>query len=185
MDKEIRKDTEEHMRKAVEHLLYEFSHIRTGRASTALLDTVKVDYYGTPSPLKHVATVSVPDSRTIIIQPFQDNLLQAIEKGLHQSDLGLTPNSDGHVIRLTIPQLTEERRKDIIKVVKRLAEEGRVTIRNIRRDAIEKLRHAEKEHHISEDDLHRAEKETQELTDKHVKEVDDVLKAKEAEVMTV
>ena len=185
MDKEIRKETVDHMHKAVEHLNHELARIRTGRASTALLDTVKVDYYGTTTPIKHVANVSVPDAKMIMIQPFQPDMLGPVEKAIQTSDLGLTPNSDGHVIRLPIPQLTEERRKDILKLVKKLGEEAKIAIRNIRRDAIEKLRSAEKSHDISEDDLHRGEKEAQELTDKYVSEVDDVVKAKEEEVMTV
>jgi ribosome recycling factor len=185
MDKEIRKHTVEHMHKTIEHLNHELSHIRSGRASTALLDTIKVDYFGTMSPLKHVASISIPDARSIVIQPFQPNMLQNIEKAVHQSDLGLTPNNDGHIIRLTIPQLTEERRKDILKLVKKFGEDSKIAIRNIRRDAIEKLRAAEKESDITEDDLHRGEKEAQELTDKHVKDIDTIIAAKEEDVMTV
>ena len=185
MDKQIRKDTIDHMKKTIEHLNHELATIRSGRASAALLDTIKVDYFGTMTPLKHVANVSVPDQKTISIQPFQPNMLANIEKALHTSDLGLTPNNDGHIIRLTIPKLTEERRKDILKVVKKQGEDSKIAIRNIRRDTIEKLRTAEKASEITEDDLHRGEKETQELTDKYVAEVDEVIEAKEKEVMTV
>jgi len=185
MDKEIRKQTVDHMNKSIEHLNHELSQIRTGRASPALLDMVKVDYFGSPTPLKHVANISVPDPKTILIQPFQPNMIQNVEKAIHQSDLGLTPNSDGHVIRLPIPQLTEERRKDILKLVHKHGEDAKIAIRNIRRDAIEKLRALEKNHDISEDDLHRGEKEAQEITDKYVENVDEVIKAKEEDVMTV
>ena len=185
MDKEIKRQTHDHMKKAVEHLNHELARIRTGRASTALLDTIKVDYFGTLTPVKHIANITIPDAKTILIQPFQSNILQNIEKAIYSSDLGLTPNSDGHVIRLPIPQLTEERRKEILKLVKKLGEEAKIAIRNVRRDAIEKLREAEKNKDISEDDRHRGEKEAQELTDEYIKEIDIIIAAKEEEVMTV
>lgn len=185
MDKQIKKDGTVHMEKAIEHLNHELSTIRTGRASAALLDTVKVDYFGTPSPIKHVASVSVPDAKTIMIQPFQANTIGDIEKAIQASDLGLTPNSDGHVIRLTIPQLTEERRKDILKIVKKLGEDAKVAVRNIRRDMIEKLRHAQKDGDITEDDLHRSEKEVQDITDEFTAQVDEIIANKETDVMTV
>lgn len=185
MDQEIKSQSIDHMNKTIEHLNNEFSRIRTGRATPALLDTVKVDYFGSMTPLKHVANISVPEPKTILVQPFQANMLHNIEKAIYQSDLGLTPNSDGHVIRLPIPQLTEERRKDILKLVKKHGEDTKVAIRNIRRDAIEKLRALEKDHSISEDDLHRGEKEAQEITDKYIEKVDEIVKTKEEEVMTV
>ncbi len=185
MDKEIKSQSIDHMNKTLDHLNNELSRIRTGRATPALLDTVKVDYFGSMTPLKHVANISVPEPKTILIQPFQANMLQNIEKAIYQSDLGLTPNSDGHMIRLPIPQLTEERRKDILKLVKKHGEETKVAIRNIRREAIEKLRALEKNHSISEDDLHRGEKEAQEITDKYIVKVDEIVKAKEEDVMTV
>ena len=185
MDKEIRAFAVDHMKKAIEHLKRELATIRTGRASTSLLDTLKVDNYGTKSPINHVANVSIPDARTILIHPFQPKMLADIEKAIYASDLGLTPNSDGHSMRLPIPKLTEERRKDILKLVKHHGEDTKVAIRNIRRDAIEKLRHAKKEGEIPEDDLFRNEKETQEYTDKYVSKVDEVIKEKEEEVMTV
>ena len=185
MDKEIRKNTVEHMKKTLEHLNHELATIRTGRASTALLDTIKVDYFGTMTPLKHVASISVPDPKSIAIQPFQPNMLVNIEKALQASDLGLTPNSDGHVIRLSIPKLTEERRKEILKIVKNHGEETKIAIRNIRRDAIEKLRVAQKAGEITEDDLHRSEKETQEITDEYTSKIDEIIENKEEEIMTV
>ena len=185
MDKEIKKQAIEHMKKTIEHLNHELSRIRTGRASTTLLDTLKVDYFGTMSPIKHVANISIPDAKTILIQPFQPNMIQNIEKAIQTSDLGLTPNSDGHVIRLPIPQLTEERRKDILKIVKTHGEEAKIAIRNIRRDAIEKLRAAEKSHELPEDDRHRGEKEAQELTDEYIGKIEEIVATKEEDVMTV
>jgi len=185
MDKEIKANTIDHMDKTIEHLKTELSRIRTGRASAALLDTVNVNYFGTKSPIKHVANVSVPDAKTIVIQPFQPNMINDIVKSIQASDLGLTPNSDGHLIRLPVPQLTEERRKEILKLVKQHGEETKIAIRNVRRDAIDKLRAAQKNSDISEDDLHRGEKEAQEITDKHITRVDEVVAAKEKEVMTV
>lgn len=185
MDKELKKVTVDHMKKAIEHLSHELATIRTGRASAALLDTVKVDYYGVMTPIKQVATVSVPDAKTIMVQPFQQNTLSAVEKAIRASDLGLNPNNDGRAIRIPIPALTEERRREILKVVKKLGEDTRVAIRNIRREAIEKIKASEKAGKITEDDLHRGEKEAQEITDEHIKEVDKVIQAKEKEIMTV
>ncbi|MFC1552137.1 ribosome recycling factor [Candidatus Latescibacterota bacterium] len=185
MDKEIKHIALDHMKKTLDHLHHELSTIRTGRASTTLLDTLKVDYFGTMSPINHVANVSIPDAKTIAIQPFQPNMLAEIEKAIQSSDLGLTPQNDGSIIRLVIPQLTEERRKDILKLVKKFGEDTKIALRNIRREAIEKLRHLEKDSEITEDDLHRGEKEAQEYTDKFVAEVDDIIDSKEEEVMTV
>ncbi len=185
MDKEIKNNAIEHMRKTIEHLNHELTMIRTGRASTVLIDTLKVDYFGTLTPVKHIANVSIPDARTILIQPFQQNMLPNIEKTIYQSDLGLTPNNDGHVIRLSIPQLTEERRKEILKIVKKHGEEAKIATRNIRRDAIEKLRAMEKAGELPEDIRHKGEKEVQEMTDKHISEVDKTIEAKEEEIMTV
>lgn len=185
MDKELKKVTVEHMKKAVEHLSHELTTIRTGRASAALLDSIRVDYYGVPTPIKQVATVSVPDAKTILVQPFQQNMLAAVDRAIRASDLGLTPNSDGHSIRLPIPALTEERRRDLLKLVKKLGEDTRIAIRNIRRDAIEKIKASEKAGKITEDDMHRGEKEAQEITDDYIKEVDKVIQAKEKEIMTV
>ena len=185
MDKELKAITVEHMKKAIEHLSHEFSTIRTGRASTALLDGIKVDYYGSASPLKQVATVTVPDAKTIVVQPFQQNMLAAVEKAIRISDLGLNPSNDGKTIRLPIPALTEDRRKDLLKVVKKLGEDTRIAIRNIRRDAIDKMKVAEKAGKITEDDLRRGEKEAQDLTDEFIKEVDKVIVVKEKDIMTV
>ncbi|MHB9028572.1 MAG: ribosome recycling factor [Candidatus Latescibacterota bacterium] len=185
MDKELKQTTVEHMNRAIEHLGHELSAIRTGRASAALLDGIKVDYYGVPTPLKQVATVSVPDAKTIMIQPFQQNMFAPVEKAIRASDLGLNPNSDGKAIRLPIPALTEDRRKDLLKVVKKLGEDTKVAVRNIRRDAIEKMKASEKSGKITEDDLRRGEKEAQDLTDEHIKEIDRVITAKEKEIMTV
>jgi ribosome recycling factor len=185
MVNEIRQVTTDHMKKTIEHLSTELSHIRTGRASAALLDTIKVDYYGTPSPLKHIAAISVPDSKTILVQPYQPNMLQPIDKALRQSELGHNPNNDGHSLRIPIPQLTEERRKEIIKVVRKLGEDTRVAIRNIRRDSIDKLRTAQKNSSITEDELHKSEKEMQDLTDKYISEIDSIVAVKEKEIMTV
>jgi ribosome recycling factor len=185
MDKELKKATIDHMKKALEHLSHELATIRTGRASAALLDTLKVDYYGVLSPIKQVATITVPDAKTIMVQPFQQNMLQSIEKAIRASDLGLNPNNDGHAIRLPIPALTEERRREILKVVKKLGEDSRVAIRNIRREVIEKIKASEKAGKITEDDMHRGEKEAQEITDENIKEVDRIILVKEKEVMTV
>ena len=185
MDKELKKVTGDHMKKALEYLSHELTTIRTGRASAALLDSIRVDYYGVQTPIKQVATVSVPDAKTILVQPFQPNMLSAVDKAIRASDLGLTPNNDGHSIRLPIPSLTEERRKDLLKVVKKLGEDTRIAIRNIRRDAIEKIKASEKAGKITEDDMHRGEKEAQEITDDYIKEVDKVIAAKEKEIMTV
>jgi ribosome recycling factor len=185
MDKDLKKATVEHMNKAIEHLSHELTTIRTGRASAALLDALKVDYNGVMAPIKQVATVSVPDAKTILVQPFQPNMIAAVEKAIRASDLGLNPNNDGHAIRLPIPALTEDRRKEILKVVKKLGEDTRIAIRNIRREAIEKIKASEKSGKITEDDMHRGEKEAQEITDEHIKDVDKVIQAKEKEIMTV
>ena len=185
MDKEIKSNAIVHMKKTIEHLNHELATIRTGRATTTLLDIVKVDYFGTMTPIKHVANISIPESKTIAIQPFQPNMIGNIEKAILASDLGITPQNDGHMIRLVIPQLTEERRKDILKVVKKHGEDSKVAVRNIRRETIDKLRTAQKSSEITEDDLHRGEKEAQEFTDKYVGEIDVIIENKEKEIMTV
>ena len=185
MDKAIKQVGTELMQKAIEHMNHELASIRTGRASAALLDSVKVNYYGSQMPLKQVAAVSIPDPKTITIQPFQANMLGVIEKAILASGLGLTPNNDGRIIRLTIPQLSEERRKELLRVVRKFGEDTKIAIRNIRRDMIEKLRQAEKDDKITEDDLHHSEKEAQEITDQHIAKVDTSITVKEQEVMTV
>jgi len=169
----------------VEHLRHEFTGLRTGRASVALLDQVKVDYYGTPTPLKQVATLATPESRLITVQPFERTLMKDIEKAILASGLGLTPTNDGKLIRLPIPPLTEERRKDLVKVAKRLTEEVRVHIRNIRRDVLEDIKKAQKDSTLSEDDAKKAHDEIQKLTDTYMAKVDDLLKKKEAEITEI
>ena len=185
MIKEIIEDMKEHMLKTIDSLRKEYQKIRTGRASTSLLDDIKVDYYGNPSPLSAVATLAVPEARTITISPWESKMIGPIEKAILNSNVGLTPSNDGRLIRLILPPLTEERRKDIVKDLRRKAEDDKVALRNIRRDAIDKLKKLEKDKKITEDELKRSEKEVQDLTDKHVAKVDEVLSHKEKEVMEV
>lgn len=173
------------MDKAIDALKRDFSKVRTGRASISLLDDVRVDYYGTPTPLNQVGTMTVPEPRMITIQPWEKNLIPEIEKAIHKSDLGLNPSSDGSLVRIIIPPLTEERRKEMVKVIKRMGEESKIAIRNARREANDMLKKLEKEKEISEDELKRAEKEVQEFTDQYVKKVDDLVANKEEEVMEV
>jgi len=183
MIKDVLEDARERMEKTIDALQNDLRTIRTGRASPALVERLTVEYYGMPTPLNQLAGVTVPEPRLLMIRPWDRNTLGLIEKAILKSDLGMTPNNDGQVIRLIVPQLTEERRRDLNKQVARRVEEGRVSIRNIRRDAIEMLRDAEKEKLIDEDDLHRGQDQVQELTDKFVKQVDEVGKAKEAEIL--
>jgi len=185
MVKDILKGTVEKMDKAVEHVRNEFIKIRTGKATTNLLDGVKVDYYGTPTPLIQLGNVSTPDYHTISIQAWDKTAIPLIEKAIIGSNLGLNPNNDGTMIRIPIPALNEERRKEIVKLVKKFAEEGKVAVRNIRRDAIEHLKKTEKEDHISEDERKHAETEVQKLTDKHIKDIDELIGLKEKEIMEV
>ncbi|HZP26229.1 MAG TPA: ribosome recycling factor [Dehalococcoidia bacterium] len=173
------------MQKAVEALEHELATVRTGRASPALVEGLKVDYHDTPMPLKQLATISIPEARVIMIQPWDRQAIKLIEKAIQQSDLGLNPSNDGAVIRLNIPQLTEDRRKELAKLVKKRVEESRVAVRNIRRDIHEEVRALERDHKISKDDLHRAEQELQKITDGVIKEVDQVGERKEAEVLAV
>ena len=182
---EFKKKATEKMEGQLEHLRHEFTGLRTGRASVALLDQVKVDYYGTPTPLKQVATLATPESRLITVQPFERTLMKDIEKAILASGLGLTPTNDGKLIRLPIPPLTEERRKDLVKVAKRLTEEVRVHIRNIRRDALEDIKKAQKESQLTEDDAKKAHDEIQKLTDGFMVKVDELLKKKEAEITEI
>ncbi len=176
-------DVKDRMNKAVDHYRHEVSTIRTGRASTSILDGVKVDYYGTPTPLNNIAHVSVPEGQLLVVQPFDPNSLELIERAIIGSDVGITPNNDGNVIRLNIPALTEERRKELVKIAYKIIEEGRVAVRNIRRDANDHLKKSEKEHDLSEDNLRRAMDNIQEMTDDHVKELNVILDAKEKEIM--
>lgn len=178
-------DAAERMEKALESLRSDFRSIRTGRASPALLDRISVDYYNMPTPLQQLASVSVPEAQTLLIRPYSPSDLGAIEKAISKSDLGLTPNNDGQQIRLNIPALTEERRRELTKTVNRRAEEARVAVRNIRRDAIHDLREMEKESMISEDDLHRAQERIQAKTDEYIKHVDDTARDKDEEIMTL
>jgi ribosome recycling factor len=185
MLKDVMNDANERMEKAIEALQADLRSIRTGRASPSLIERLPVDYYGAPTPLNQLAGISVPEPRLLMIKPWDRNAMGIIEKAILKSDLGLTPSNDGHVIRLVIPQLTEERRRDLTKLVARRVEEGRVAIRNIRRDAIDMLRDLEKEKLIDEDELYQGREEMQEVTDKFIKQVDEIGKAKEAEIMEV
>jgi ribosome recycling factor len=185
MTKEIIDGMKENMAKTIDALRREYQKIRTGRASTALLDDIRIDYYGNPSPLSAVATLSVPEARTITISPWESKMIPVIEKAILNSNIGLTPSNDGKLIRLILPALTEERRKDIVKDLKRKAEDDKVALRNIRRDAIDRLKKLEKDKKITEDELKKSEKEVQDITDKHVAKVDEVLTHKEKEVMEV
>ena len=183
MINELFVDVKDRMNKAVEHYRHEVSTIRTGRASANILDVVKVDYYGTPTPLNNIAHVTVPEGQLIVIQPFDPSSLEFIEKAIMSSDVGLTPNNDGSVIRLNIPTLTEERRKDLVKVVHKIIEEGRVAVRNIRRDANDLLKKSEKENDLSEDNLRRATDNIQEMTDEHIKNLNQIQEAKEKDIL--
>jgi ribosome recycling factor len=178
-------ETGDKMVKAIGVLKDELSGVRTGRATPALLSRIVVDYYGTPVPIQQLASFSVPEPRTLTIQPYDKNAISAMEKAIMASDVGITPSNDGNVIRLNFPPLTEERRKELIKLVHHRGEEGRVAVRNIRRHAREELEKLEREGAISEDDLVRSEKDLQRLTDKHVAEIDDVVAHKEAELKEI
>jgi ribosome recycling factor len=179
------RDSAHKMDRAVEVTREEMATVRTGRATPAILSRVTVDYYGTQTPLNQLASFSVPEPRLLVIQPFDRNAMAAMEKALMQSDLGLTPSNDGNVIRLAFPPLTQERRKELIRVVRERAEEGRVAVRNVRRHAKDELERLEREHSISEDELARAEKELQKRTDAHVAEIEELLGHKEKELMEV
>ncbi len=182
---EIYSDTENRMTKALAALKSEFNAVRAGRANPALLDRLSVEYYGTMTPIKQMANVSAPEPRLLVIQPWDKSSIPEIEKAILKSDLGLTPNNDGNVIRLPIPQLTQERRAELVKVVRKKAEECKVAIRNIRRDANDLVKEMQKDGEISEDDERRAQEEIQKITDKFVKMVDEQLSHKEAEIMEV
>ena len=181
----IFKEMKDKMDKAKDVFHRELAKLRTGRASLSILDGVRVDYYGTPTPIHQLATMSVPESRLITIQPWDASVLADIEKAIMNSDLGLTPTNDGKLIRISIPQLTEERRKDIVKVAKKVAEECKIAIRNNRRDANESIKKVEKDKAISQDDLKKAQTQIQEITDKYIAKIDDILKHKEKEIMEV
>lgn len=185
MVKDILKETEDKMKKAVEVVRQEFVKIRTGKATTALLDGVKVEYYGSLVPLNQVGNVSVSDIHTITITPWEKNMVPMIDKAIIAANLGLNPVSDGSVIRVPIPPLNEERRKELVKLVKKFAEEGKIAVRNVRRDAIEHLKKSEKQEHFSEDERKRGEAEAQKMTDKYIHEIDHLVALKEKEIMEV
>jgi ribosome recycling factor len=178
-------DATHRMDKSVEATHDHFNSVRTGRASPALLDRIQVDYYGTPTPLKNIATINVPEPRMLTIQPFDPSAMKQIERAIMESDLGLQPSSDGKIIRLPIPQLTEERRKEYVKVTRNMAEEGRVAVRNVRRDVMRHLEDLVKNGDVGDDDERAAEARVQKLTDDHVSKIDELLKHKESEIMEV
>jgi len=182
---ELLADASERMAKSVEATQHDFGSVRTGRANPALLDRVVVDYYGAPTPLKQLATISAPEARLLTVQPFDKNSIKAIDKAINESDIGLNPSNDGNVVRLVLPELTEERRRDLVKVVRNIAEEGRIKIRNVRRDVMHDLRELRDEGDVGADDEHRAEAELQKLTDQRIAELDAMLKAKEEEILEV
>ena len=179
------KQTEEKMKKSLSALEEEFNTLRTGRASPALFDKIRVEYYGNPTPLNQVATISVPEARLVVSQPWDKSIIGEIEKAIQKSELSVNPSNDGKVIRISIPPLTEERRKEFVKIAKGMAEQSRVSIRNVRRDANDELKKAQKDGEISEDDLKRAEDDVQKLTDKYVEEVNTMLDAKEKEILEI
>lgn len=183
--KEVLKNAEERMEKSAANLEHTYAGVRAGRANPAVLDKVKVDYYGAPTAINQLAAVSVAEARVLVIQPWDASVCRAIEKAIQASDIGINPQSDGKVIRMTFPQLTEERRKELVKEVSKMAEETKITVRSIRRDAIEKLKAMEKKAEISEDDLKKGEKKTQDLTDKYCKEIDSIFEKKQKEIMEI
>lgn len=185
MVKDILKNAEDRMKKAVEVVREEFVKVRTGKATTALLDGIKVDYYGSIVPLNQVANISTPDVHTISVQPWEKNLLSVIDKAILNANLGLNPVNDGNILRVPIPPLNEERRRVLVKLVRKFGEDGKIAVRNVRRDAIEHLKKSEKLEHFSEDERKRGEQESQKLTDKYTKEIDSLLALKEKEIMEV
>ncbi len=183
--KEHLDDARKRMDKSVKAFQSEIARVRTGRASVALLDGIKVDYYGSTMPLNQMATITVAEARLIVIQPWDPSAIGAIEKAIQRSDLGLTPVNDGKVVRISIPPLTEERRKELVKMVRKMAEEARVAIRNIRRDILDDLKKMKKEGELAEDDFYRAQDKLQKITDEHIEKIDKILETKEKEIMTV
>jgi ribosome recycling factor len=178
-------DAKRRMDRSIEATHQEFNSIRTGRASPALLDRISIDYYGTQTPLKGLASIAAPESRLLTVQPFDPGSMKSIERAIQESDLGLTPSNDGKIIRLPIPALTEERRRELVKVVRRVGEDGKVAIRNVRRDVMQHLRELVTKGEVGDDEERRAEQQVQKLTDDHTKSIDDLLKVKEAEIMEV
>lgn len=183
--KEIKKDAAHRMHRAVEKIQEEFAKIRTGRATPALLDSVKVEYYGSTVPLSQASNISTPEPRMIVVQPWDKNLIGEIERAILKSDLGLTPSNDGTFIRIPIPKLSEERRKDLVRIVKKFAEDGRIAIRNVRRDANDQLKKSQKNSEISEDELSIVLEDIQTYTDNYIKEIDEILEKKEEEILEV
>ncbi|MEO0234149.1 MAG: ribosome recycling factor [candidate division WOR-3 bacterium] len=183
MPEKLLHDSEVSMKKSVDNFKSELSKIRTGKATPALLDGIHIDYYGVKSPLNQVSTISTPDPKLIVVQPWDKSILSVIEKEILKANIGLTPTNDGNVIRISVPPLTEERRKEIVKTIKKLAEESRIVIRQIRRDNIEKLKNMKKDGTISEDDEERLEKEIQKLTEKYIGEIDEIVTKKENEIL--
>jgi ribosome recycling factor len=185
MIKDILKKADSKMVKTVDAVRQELVRIRTGKATTSLLDGVKVDYYGTPTPLNQLGTVSTPDIHTIAVQLWDKSAVQSVEKAILNANLGLNPMTEGQLVRIPIPTLNEERRKELVKLIKKFAEEGKVAVRNVRRDAIEHLKKAEKDEHVSEDDRKHAENDVQKITDKHIKDIEVIVQQKEKEIMEV
>ena len=180
---EIHEDTRESMGKTIKSLQNDFKRVRTGRASVSLLDGIRVDYYGTPTPLNQMSTLAAPESRLLTIQPWDTSVIKDIEKALLKSDLGLTPSSDGKIIRIAIPPLTEERRKELVKQINKMSEDHKIALRNIRRDANDMLKDLKKDGDISEDDAFKAQDEVQKITDDHIRRVDEISKEKEKEIL--
>ncbi len=185
MVKELLEDAKRRMTKSVETFKNEVARVRTGRASVALLDGIKVDYYGTQMPLNQMATITVQDARLIVVQPWDVSAISAIEKAIQRAELGLNPVNDGKIIRISVPPLTEERRKELVKMVRKMAEEARVAVRNVRRDILNDLKDLKKEGEISEDDFYRAQEQLQKITDEYIGKIDDILAQKEKDIMTV
>lgn len=182
---ELRKKASDRMQGAIDALKKEFASVRTGRASMGLLDGIVIDYYGTPTPVQQLASLSIPESRQIAIQPWEQKIIPEIEKAILKSDLGLTPMNDGRTIRINIPVLTEERRKQLVKIVRKRAEESKIAVRNIRRDINEELKKLEKNEHVSEDEVKKEHDEVQKITDAFIKKIDELLEHKEKEIMEV
>jgi ribosome recycling factor len=185
MVKEILKDAEDRMHKATEVVRSELIKIRTGKATTALLDGIRVDYYGTPTPLQHIGNVSATDIHTLTVQPYDKGMLDHVQKAIQSANLGLNPMRDGDIVRIPIPALNEERRRELVKLTKKFGEEGKIAVRNVRRDAIEHLKKSEKAEHFSEDERKRGEAELQKMTDKWIKDIEALLTQKEKEIMEV
>ena len=182
---EVKKNLEEKSKKSISVLKEDLNTVRAGRANPSLLDKVMVDYYGSPTPLKNLANIAVPDPRTLLITPFDPKSISEIEKGINVANIGINPSNDGKCVRLVIPQVTEERRKELTKTVKKMGEDSKIAIRNIRRDANDELKKREKEHEITEDELKKALEDVQKATDKTIKEIDEIVAAKEKEIMEV